>query len=112
MSFIDNISNDIGIDQTSGDLACEKGDFVVASSNDCHVADIIIAEQGCFKFRPTLGAGIMRLICAPNDYLTKTLLERQISINLRRDDFQIRRLSIDNLESGKPNISIDAYKTL
>jgi len=112
MSYIDNISTDIGLDPETGEILCKNGDFVIADSDDCHIADIITAEQGCFKFRPTLGAGILRLICAPTDYLSKTLLERTISINLRRDDYQIRKLSIDNFESGKPQVSIDAYKTL
>lgn len=50
---------DILINQSTGDLLIEDGDFVLGLSDQQHQKDIILANKGEYKAYPEVGAGLV-----------------------------------------------------
>jgi hypothetical protein len=74
------------IQDESGDLLIQYGDFTIAESDSMHIEDTIIAAAGWWKQYPTDGVGI--------DYYSKSngqeqVLAREIKIQLELDKYTV-----------------------
>lgn len=75
-------------------LLIRNGDLVVEDSRFQHVKHLLEAEKGFYKFDPTFGVAITRLM---NDELAPDELLRLVRLELERDGFKIEKLQLTNL---------------
>ena len=100
------VRKDIKLDET-GDLLFVNGDFVIAESDQQHVADTINAHVGWWKEFPNDGVGISNFT---NSAGSAQQLSRKIKIGLNKDGYKVDNPIIEFDANGKlkiyPNASI------
>lgn len=79
---------DILFDQTTGDIACKNGDFVIGDATYQHQADLLMAKEGEYKQSPNVGIGIDNFL---NDEDPTEML-RKIRMQFVKDGMVISRL--------------------
>ncbi len=84
-----------------GDLAIEKGDWLMTNSHHQHIESLLMSVPGEWKENPTTGAGLNLLKNGIIDGFTK----RTIAIQLEADGFEL-----DNLEITESGLIIDAKR--
>lgn len=67
-----------------GDLLIESGDFVIGTSDEDHIQDIIESNLGWWKEFPALGVGIKQYQASAGQEQT---IERQIKTQLQGDGY-------------------------
>lgn len=77
----------------NGEIAVKNGDFFVAESDQQHIEHIMIADKGQFRQWPLIGVGIRRQI---NGSINKIDLKQDIRVQLRSDNFTVKRVDIEN----------------
>jgi hypothetical protein len=85
----------------SGDIIIENGDFVFGDSDQQHVEDIFMCNQGEFKEWPLLGFGAISYI---KSTITDEEFKRDLKIQLDYDDYTA--VNIDTSE-GFENLKIE-----
>ncbi len=85
----------------SGDIIIENGDFVFGDSDQQHVEDIFMCNQGEFKEWPLLGFGAINYI---KSTITDEEFKRDLKIQLDYDDYT--SVNIDTSE-GFENLKIE-----
>jgi hypothetical protein len=96
------ISYDLALD-LNNDLTIQDGDFAILQSDDQNIEAIMKANKGQFYQFPLLGYGITTRQYGP---FTKADEQRDIREEMRRDNYNVVTLIIDN----DFTITIDANK--
>jgi hypothetical protein len=91
---------DLLLDST-GDVMIENGDFVFGESDQQHVEDIFIANQGEYKEWPLLGFGAINYI---KTRVTDAEFKRDLKIQLAYDDYIAANIDTSN---GIENVKIE-----
>lgn len=99
-------AKDLYIDKTTNDLVIVNGDFKVDYSDDTHIQDHLVSDEGHWKNDPLVGVGIIKYLNSPAGPSVYNDLERKIRVKLKYDDTIIKTLKIDSLKS----IKIDASR--
>lgn len=86
---------------SSGDILIENGDFVFGESDQQHVEDIFIANQGEYKEWPLLGFGAINYI---KSRVTDAEFKRDLKIQLAYDDYIAANIDTSN---GIENVKIE-----
>ncbi len=92
-----NAFTDIALDVT-GDLMISNGDFVIAESDDQHIADLIRSAKGEWKEFPLCGADLTKQLKGP---ITGEF-RRELRLQLFQDGYNVEDLTIVN---GNINIT-------
>lgn len=90
---------DILLDET-GDLAIERGDFVVGESDQQHLVLLLQTTQGEWRQDPLVGVGLARYLSSPYGPAQAAELSRNLSIQLQRDGYTIIELDLAELNSA------------
>lgn len=87
-----------------GDLLIQNGDFVLGSSDEQHIIDIINSMPGDWKEHPLLGVGLITYL---NGSGNTQALERNIKTQLQADGYSVNNPDASFDKSGnlviKPN---------
>lgn len=75
------------------DLEIKKGDFVIDESDQQHIEDIFIAQNGEFKEFPQLGFGAVNYL---KTNISVYRFERDLRIQLEFDDFENVEIDTSN----------------
>jgi hypothetical protein len=94
---------------SNGDLLVSRiaNDFVIAASDNQHIADIIYSNQGEWKQYPSLGVGVINYL---NSSGSTVALSRQIIIQLQGDGYNVTKPQIAFDSSGKLDIVPNATR--
>ena len=84
-----------------------KGDFVIVSSDDKHIVDIIRANQGEWKEFPNVGVGIFSFL---NGAFSDQQLEREIKIQLQGDGYTVENTRVKFITANKLEIKPNAIR--
>jgi|GEM_PF-479647 len=82
------------------------GDLAVGASDDQHVALLLLTNQGEWKGDPLVGIGLRRYQNGPLGPTEQAQLNRELSLQLQRDGYQVNQARID--PAG--NLTLDAYR--
>ena len=85
----------------SGEIIIENGDFVFGDSDQQHVEDIFMCNQGEFKEWPLLGFGAIGYI---KSTITDEEFKRDLKIQLDYDDYTAVNIDTSN---GFENLKIE-----
>jgi hypothetical protein len=85
----------------NGDLLIVNGDFVVGESDQQHIEDIFITNQGEYKEWPLLGFGAINYI---KSRVTDAEFKRDLKIQLAYDDYIAANIDTSN---GIENVKIE-----
>lgn len=88
---------DIALDVT-GDLMISNGDFVIADSDEQHIADIIRSTKGEWKEYPLCGAEVVKQLKGAMG----GEFRRELRLQLEQDGYNVEDLTIAN---GELNIT-------
>lgn len=86
-----------------GEIVFKNGDFFVDDSDQQHIQHILIADLGQFRQWPLTGVGIKKYL---NGSVNKTDLKQSIRVQLLADNFNVKRIVVENDFS----IKIDAKR--
>lgn len=84
-----------------GDLLIQDGDFVVGTSDNQHIRDILVSFQGEWKQFPLIGAGIITAISSLNPHNQNN----NAKAHLQSGGYQLDLINIFTDESGKLKIN-------
>lgn len=91
-----------GIDN---EIEFANGDFLIGTSDDQHVQDILQAEPGHYTNAPLLGAGLYSRINSP---FIPAIEEANIRTQLLADGFNVRRIEFSKDSFDSLAADIDA----
>lgn len=86
------------------ELVFKGGDLVIGDASEQHVANVLEANKGNFRRRPTLGADLHNLLDSPaNPIVTENVIKNE----LLKDGYSLEELEIsDNkIEIKKVNLT-------
>ena len=84
----------------NGKLLFENGDFKIGESDQQHVGDIFIAQQGEYKDKPLAGFGAINYL---KRNITPQQFKRELKIQLEYDGYEDAEINTDN---GIENLDI------
>lgn len=87
------------------DLAfTEAGDLAVGESDGQHLALLQLTSQGEWRASPLVGIGLQRYLSAPYGPVQVAALQREFSIQLTRDGYQVLTLDLSDLSAARLNV--------
>jgi hypothetical protein len=89
---------------TDYDLAfTEAGDVAVGTSDSQHIGLLLLSTQGEWRADPLVGIGLRRYQNAPLGPAETAALQREVTIQLTRDGYQVLDLDLSNMEAAVLN---------
>lgn len=86
------------------DLAfTEAGDVAVGESDGQHLALLQLTNQGEWREDPLVGIGLQRYLNAPYGPVQVAALQREYTIQLTRDGYQVLELNLSDLSAAVLN---------
>ena len=86
------------------DLAfTEAGDVAVGESDGQHLALLQLTSPGEWRADPLVGIGLRRYLNAPYGPAQAAALQREFSIQLIRDGYQVLELNLSDLGAARLN---------
>ena len=86
------------------DLAfTEAGDLAVGASDGQHLALLLLTNPGEWRADPVVGVGLRRYQSGPLGPAETAALQREVSIQLTRDGYQVLELDLSDLEAARIN---------
>lgn len=101
------MASNLDIALFQNDLQIRDGDFIIAESDEQHVADTINAFPGWWKEFPADGVGIFAYL---NSSGQEQALARSIKINLTSDGYIVNNPSILTDEAGLLTVNPNATR--
>ena len=83
---------DIMIDDDTGDLKIENGDFVIDESDAQHIEHLLRASKGEYKEYPLCGCDSIKQLKGP----VSGEFRREIRVQLKQDGYNVEDLIIAN----------------
>ena len=86
------------------DLAfTEAGDLAVGESDGQHLALLQLTAPGEWRADPLVGIGLRRYLNAPYGPAQAAALQREFTIQLTRDGFQVLEIDLSDLSAARIN---------
>ena len=86
------------------DLAfTEAGDLAMGASDGQHLALLQLTNQGEWRADPLVGIGLARYLNAPYGPVQVAQLQREFTIQLTRDGYQVLELDLSDMEAARIN---------
>ncbi|MBO2009163.1 hypothetical protein [Hymenobacter negativus] len=86
------------------DLAfTDAGDLAVGASDAQHLALLQLTNQGEWRQAPLVGIGLQRYLAAPYGPVQAAALQREFTIQLTRDGYQVLTLDLADLSAARLN---------
>ena len=83
------------------DLQIDVNDFLIGSSDNQYVQDIIEAEKGWYKLSPFLGVGVMKYL---NSSIDISAISKEIKKELESDGYKNPLIKVD--AQGKITVGV------
>lgn len=85
------------------DLAFAGGDLAVGESDGQHLGLLMLSSPGEWRTNPLVGIGLRRYQNAPLGPAQVAELQREVTIQLVRDGYQVLDLNLSNLQAAVIN---------
>ena len=85
------------------DLAFADGDIAVGASDGQHLNLLLLTSPGEWKADPVAGIGLRRYQNAPLGAAETAALQREVTIQLTRDGYQLLALDLSDLSAATLN---------
>jgi hypothetical protein len=86
------------------DLAfTEAGDLAAGESDGQHIGLLLLSSPGDWRADPLVGVGLRQYQNAPLGPAETAALQREVSIQLLRDGYQVLEIDLSNLAAARLN---------
>ncbi len=88
------LATDLLLDDTYDLALSPTGDLAGGEADDQHVALLLLTNQGDWRADPLVGIGLRRHQSGPLGQAEQAQLQRELSVQLQRDGYQVREVAI------------------
>ena len=92
---------DILLDEDTGEVRIEGGDFVVGNCEGQNARLILLSERGSFRFNPEIGVGIRRIVNVKLTGAFVLSLRKDIISQFTSDSSTVKSLTINQIRTDK-----------